>query len=135
MISLKSFRVLANKYSQKQQSSATQAAKVTPLLNNILALDSLIGFNQVMIIHHTDCGTTHFTNEGVRAVLTERDAGAAKEAGVAKIDFEAINDLPGSVARDVKFLKENKLVREELKGSIKGYLYDIEDGSLKEISA
>jgi carbonic anhydrase len=88
-----------------------------------------------MIIHHTDCGTTHFTNEGVRAVLTERDAGAAKEAGVEKIDFEAINDLPGTVARDVKFLKENKLVREELKGSIKGYLYDIEDGSLKEISA
>lgn len=88
-----------------------------------------------MIIHHTDCGTTHFTNEGVRQVLCERNGQAAKTAGIESVDFGAISDLPASLIRDVKFLKENELVREELKGSIKGYLYDIEKGSLEEVGA
>jgi carbonic anhydrase len=87
-----------------------------------------------MVIHHTDCGTTHFTNEQVRGVLSQRNEDAAKEAGIEGVDFGAINDLPKSVERDIKFLKESKLVREELKKNIKGYLYDIEKGSLEEFS-
>jgi carbonic anhydrase len=53
---------------------------------------------------------------------------------VESVDFGAVSDLQKSVARDMKFLKESKLVREELKENIKGYLYDIEKGSLEEIS-
>lgn len=87
-----------------------------------------------MIIHHTDCGSTHFTNEQVRGVLTQRDARAAAEMEVESVDFGAVSNLPNSIVRDIKFLKESKLVREELKENIKGYLYDIEKGSLEEIS-
>ncbi|KAH7304679.1 carbonic anhydrase [Stachybotrys elegans] len=108
--------------------------QVKPLLNDILALDNLITFEQVMIIHHTDCGSTHFTNEQVRGVLTQRDPQAAAEMNVESVDFGAVSNLPDSVVRDVKFLKEHKLMREELKENIKGYLYDIEKGSLEEIS-
>jgi carbonic anhydrase len=70
----------------------------------------------------------------VRGVLSQRNEDAAKEAGIEGVDFGAINDLPKSVERDIKFLKESKLVREELKKNIKGYLYDIEKGSLEEFS-
>jgi carbonic anhydrase len=73
-----------------------------------------------MIIHHTDCGSTHFTNEEVRSVLTQRDPRAAAEIEVESVDFGAVSDLSNSVVRDVKFLKESKLVREELKKNIKG---------------
>ncbi|KAG7000442.1 hypothetical protein FOFC_03412 [Fusarium oxysporum] len=107
--------------------------QVKPLLNDILALDNLITFKQVMIIHHTDCGSTHFTNEEVRSVLRQRAPRAAAEMKVESVDFGAVSDLPNSVVRDVKFLKESKLVREELKENIKGYLYDIKTGSLEEI--
>jgi carbonic anhydrase len=87
-----------------------------------------------MVIHHTDCGSTHFTNEQVRGVLTQRDPQAAAEMKVESVDFGAVSNLPDSVIRDIKFLKESKLIREELKENIKGYLYDIEKGSLAEIS-
>lgn len=104
--------------------------QVKPLLNDILALDNLLVFNQVMIIHHTDCGTTHFTNEQVRGVVIARDP----EAKVENVDYGEIDDLPKSVVRDVKFLKGSKLVRSELKEKIRGFLYDIETGELCEIS-
>lgn len=104
--------------------------QVKPLLNDILALDNLLAFTQIIIIHHTDCGTTHFTNEQVRDVVGTRDP----EVDVKNVDYGAINDLPKSIVRDVKFLKESKVVREELKETIKGFLYDIESGNLKEIS-
>lgn len=83
-----------------------------------------------MIIHHTDCGTTHFTNEQVRGVVIARDP----EAKVENVDYGEIDDLPKSVVRDVKFLKGSKLVRSELKEKIRGFLYDIETGELCEIS-
>lgn len=104
--------------------------QVKPLLNDIVALDNLLGFNQVMIIHHTDCGTTHFTNEQVRGVIIARDP----EAKVENVDYGEISDLPKSVVRDVEFLKERKEVRGELKEKIRGFLYDIETGELGEIT-
>ncbi|TID22815.1 hypothetical protein E6O75_ATG01989 [Venturia nashicola] len=103
--------------------------QVKPLLNDILALDNLLVFNQVMIIHHTDCGTTHFTNEQVRGVVIARDP----EVEVEHVDYGEISDLPKSVITDVRFLKERKEVRSELKEKIRGFLYDIETGGLSEI--
>ncbi|TLD35645.1 hypothetical protein E2P81_ATG01948 [Venturia nashicola] len=103
--------------------------QVKPLLNDILALDNLLVFNQVMIIHHTDCGTTHFTNEQVRGVVIARDP----EAEVEHVDYGEISDLPMSVITDVRFLKERKEVRSELREKIRGFLYDIETGGLSEI--
>lgn len=83
-----------------------------------------------MIIHHTDCGTTHFTNEQVRGVVITRDP----EAKVENVDYGEIRDLPKSVVRDVKFLRGRKEVRSELKEKIRGFLYDIETGELGEIA-
>lgn len=103
--------------------------QVKPLLNDIVALDNLLVFNQVMIIHHTDCGTTHFTNEQVRSVVLARDPGAKVEG----VDYGEISDLPGSVIRDVEFLRERKEVRGELKEKIRGFLYDIVTGELGEV--
>ncbi|EGU73896.1 hypothetical protein FOXB_15594 [Fusarium oxysporum f. sp. conglutinans Fo5176] len=87
----------------------------------------------ILGLNFGDCGSTHFTNEEVRSVLRQRAPRAAAEMKVESVDFGAVSDLPNSVVRDVKFLKESKLVREELKENIKGYLYDIKTGSLEEI--
>ncbi|KAK1990169.1 hypothetical protein LX36DRAFT_740164 [Colletotrichum falcatum] len=88
----------------------------------------------ILGLNFADCRSTHFTNEKVRGVLAQRDPRAAAELNVESVDFGAVSNLPDSVVRDIRFLKENALVREELKENIKGYLYDIEKGSLEEIS-
>ncbi|KAK2041710.1 hypothetical protein LZ31DRAFT_586343 [Colletotrichum somersetense] len=88
----------------------------------------------ILGLNFGDCGSTHFTNEKVREVLTQRDLQAAAEMKVESVDFGAVSNLRNSVVTDIKFLKESKLIREELKEDIKGYLYDIENGGLEEIS-
>lgn len=70
----------------------------------------------------------------MRGVLIQQDPRAAIEIKVESINFSAVSNLSNSVVKDIKFLKESKLMREELKENIKGYFYNIEKGSLEEIS-
>jgi carbonic anhydrase len=41
-------------------------------INDILALDGFMKINDIVIIHHTDCGTTHFKDPVIREGLKER---------------------------------------------------------------
>lgn len=45
-------------------------------INDILALDGFVKINDIVIVHHTDCGTTHFKDplirEGLKARLLEK---------------------------------------------------------------
>lgn len=103
--------------------------QVTTLLNDILALETLLTFEEVVIIHHTDCGTTYFTNEELRSTLFARDAEAAEAAGVADAEFGAIGDLKEGVVRDVQLLRGCGLVREAL--SIRGLFMILRRGVWK----
>lgn len=57
-------------------------------LRDVLILDNMFQLESVAIIHHTDCGTTHFTNEGVSEMIKGR---VSKEhwGCVDEIDFGA----------------------------------------------
>jgi carbonic anhydrase len=41
--------------------------------------------------------------------------------------------LEESVREDVRLLKEQNFVRQELRDNVKGYVYDIKTGKLKEV--
>lgn len=41
-------------------------------ITDILALDQLVGLEEIMVIHHTDCGTLRYTNEGMRQKVIAR---------------------------------------------------------------
>jgi carbonic anhydrase len=45
---------------------------VTHCIPDILALDGFLRIDDILIVHHTDCGTTHFKNIAIRAGLKER---------------------------------------------------------------
>ncbi|KAF2733051.1 carbonic anhydrase [Polyplosphaeria fusca] len=109
--------------------------QVRPLFNDILALDYLLQFEQVIIVHHTDCGTLAFTSDQVRGVLKERDPAAAAAADVDHGHFCGIGDIEQSVVDDLRLLKNSGLVREGMKGGVKGFLLDIETGKLKAVEA
>jgi carbonic anhydrase len=42
------------------------------VINDILALDAFIKFSDIIVVHHTDCGSTYFTEELVRNDLKSR---------------------------------------------------------------
>jgi carbonic anhydrase len=59
-------------------------------INDILALDEFVKINDILVVHHTDCGTTHFKDplirEGLKARLPE------KEKEIDGMSFGAIDE-------------------------------------------
>ncbi len=86
----------------------------------------LLGTNEVAVIHHTDCGMMTFTNEALRAKVRE-ELGA--DAG--DIDFLPFTDLEQSVREDVAFLKSSPLIPDGV--VIRGFVYDVRTGKLREV--
>ncbi|KAL6901255.1 hypothetical protein GGI43DRAFT_433944 [Trichoderma evansii] len=66
-------------------------------VNDIVVLNSLIGINEIVLIHHTDCGLTHKSTDYVREKIEGISALEAK-----KIDFEDldIKDFEVSMKND-----------------------------------
>ncbi|KAK9329341.1 carbonic anhydrase [Lipomyces starkeyi] len=116
-------------------------------LTDIVGLDSFFGLSTVMIIHHTDCGLTHATNEKIRHILKQRlpedptidtlEFGEIKKRvlpffAARKSVSDKVFSLEMSVLEDMQFLRNSPLVRADL--VIKGYLYDLETGRLTEVN-
>lgn len=63
---------------------------------DILALDSLVNLQNLFVIHHTDCGTTHFQDNKIQAILKDRVPEKAEDIG--KMEFGMIKEYDQSVA-------------------------------------
>ncbi|EED19837.1 conserved hypothetical protein [Talaromyces stipitatus ATCC 10500] len=103
--------------------------RVGPLVNDIVALDVFIGMKEIMVVHHTDCGTTHYSDQMIREVVNARVPGSVGQDGT----FGAIEDLEQSVRDDVDILKHSPLVRTELAEHTHGFIFDIESGLVKAV--
>lgn len=98
-----------------------------PALNDIIALDHFLGFTDIMVVHHTDCGALHFTDEQVRKTIRKR---GPNDKSVDDATFGAIKNLEQSVRDDLAVIKSYPLLRKELADRSHGYIYDIKTGLL-----
>jgi carbonic anhydrase len=101
--------------------------RVQDALRSIVISQRLLGTNEVLVIHHTDCGMQTFQNEDLYAKVQE-DLGA----DASDIDFLPFPDLEQSVRDDVKFLKDSPLVPDDV--SVRGFVYDVKNGKLSEVN-
>lgn len=60
----------------------TVAGHPQAAVNGILALDLALGIREILILHHTDCGSTMWTEESVREGLKGRCGGQHLEGRV-----------------------------------------------------
>ncbi|KAI9932463.1 hypothetical protein ASPWEDRAFT_177937 [Aspergillus wentii DTO 134E9] len=97
---------------------------------DILGLEALFGLDHIMIIHHTDCGLMHTTDEEIRTGLKPKFPGHQNLEGM---KFGEIKDLKQSVVDDMNFLRRSPLIRKDI--DIRGFIYGIEDGTLNEVTA
>ncbi|KAH7137355.1 carbonic anhydrase [Dactylonectria estremocensis] len=101
---------------------------------DISVLDALFTIDEIAIIHHTDCGTTHFKEEQVREyVKTHTDEAHSSE--VDKMVFGANADIEKSVKEDLAWVRTHPMIREQLKGGCQGFVFDIKTGELKKVGA
>ncbi|KAJ0413468.1 carbonic anhydrase [Aspergillus carlsbadensis] len=115
--------------------SRNSGARTRPALANLLALDELVGLETVLVIGHTDCGAHNFDEDTIKERLRERalksSAPSDSARDIEELDFGKIHgSIEQSVQGDVNFLITSPLVREELKGSVFGLVFDIDTGKL-----
>ncbi|HEX5503199.1 MAG TPA: carbonic anhydrase [Thermomicrobiales bacterium] len=101
--------------------------RATPDAIRSLAIsEQLLGTEQVVVIHHTDCGMLTFHNEELRRLLAERLGAEASE-----IDFLPFTDLAQSVRDDVAALRDSPLIPRDV--PVAGYIYDVRTGRLQPV--
>jgi len=104
----------------------------------------LLGTAEWFVIHHTDCGMEFFTNEVISDLLASSletaalgpegfyDVGTGPGSPeAANIDWLCITDQTGSVADDVRRIRNHPLVPAGI--AIYGYVYDVKTGRLNEV--
>jgi len=102
--------------------------RVEPQIPGILAVDTLFNFEEIAVIHHTDCGATMFTKQDVSRVIKTRAPARADE--IDKLEFGDFKDLAGSVKDDLKILRGNPYLSKQLREHAHGYVFDIKTGEV-----
>ncbi|KAL4887491.1 carbonic anhydrase [Aspergillus karnatakaensis] len=105
------------------------AGRMAPQLNNMLFLDHILQFTDIMIIHHTDCSAELLSNSDVCESLIQRAPEASGKVG--GLTFPGFEDLERSVLEDVQLVKRSPLVRKELAERTRGFVYDLKTGEVR----
>ncbi|KAJ2983203.1 hypothetical protein NQ176_g865 [Zarea fungicola] len=107
--------------------------RVHGMLEYIVALDTLFEVQDIMIIHHSDCGATHLDKESLHQRVLALD-GATQE-DVENLWSPDYKDLKDSLHEDVALIREYRFIRPELKARTRGYKYDIKTGILSLVAS
>jgi carbonic anhydrase len=86
----------------------------------------LLGTEEIVLMHHTDCGMLTFTDDQFKADI-ERDTGIRPEWAA-----EAFPDLEGDVRQSMARIQASPFVPH--KDSVRGFVYEVETGRLREVS-
>lgn len=92
-------------------------------IRSLIISSRLLGTNEYLVIHHTDCGMLTFTNEDLQQKLREETGQDASE-----IDFLPFSDLEQSVRDDVHRIQGSPFIPEGI--SVRGFVYDVRSGRL-----
>jgi carbonic anhydrase len=87
----------------------------------------LLGTEEIILMHHTDCGMLTFTDEDFRRSLQE-------EVGIKPSwATEAFSDLEEDVRQSVARIKASPFIPH--KDGVRGFIYEVETGRLREVGA
>jgi carbonic anhydrase len=100
---------------------------VTDEAHRSLAISqNLLGTEEIVIIHHTDCGMVTFSDEDFAQRL-ESETGSRPPWNA-----QAFEDLDVDVRDSIKRIRESPFVPRT--DSVRGFVYEVETGRLREVS-
>jgi carbonic anhydrase len=97
-------------------------------IRSLIISSHLLGTNEYIVIHHTDCGMLTFSNQDLQRKLADETGTDASD-----IDFLPFPDLEQSVRDDVNRIKESPFIPQDI--SVRGFVYDCGTGRLTEVPA
>ena len=86
----------------------------------------LLGTEEIILIHHTDCGMLTFGDDEFRRQV-QQDTGIKPEWAA-----EAFDDLDEDVRQSIARIKASPFIPK--KDSVRGFVYEVETGKLREVS-
>jgi len=114
-------------------------------IRSLVISHKLLGTNQWLVIHHTDCGMETFNNEIMNQLLSESLSTATvdkegwknlvkgKGSSEARfVNWLTISNQKQSVIEDLSRIRSHPLVNPDI--VIRGYIYDVRTGLLSEVN-
>jgi carbonic anhydrase len=86
----------------------------------------LLGTEEIILIHHTDCGMLTFTDDEFRHQIQQ-------ETGIKPVwAAETFDDLEEDVRQSIARIRNSPFIPK--KDQIRGFVYDVETGRLNEVT-
>jgi carbonic anhydrase len=95
-------------------------------IRSLVISQRLLGTEEVIVIHHTDCGMLTFTDGAVKDLI-EQDTGIRPSFAL-----EAFPDADSDVVQTIARIKASPFIPN--KDNIRGFVYEVETGKLREVS-
>jgi carbonic anhydrase len=96
-------------------------------IRSLVISTTLLGTDEIAVIHHTDCGMLKFTNADLRKKLSDERGVDASD-----VDFLPFPDLEQSVRDDVATIKASPLLPDGTE--VTGWVYDVKTGKISPVS-
>ncbi len=95
------------------------------VLRSLVISQRLLGTEEIILIHHTDCGMVTFQDDAVKDDI-EAETGIRPSFAL-----EAFSDPEEDVRQSIRRIKANPFV--PVKDKIRGFVYDVKTGQLNEV--
>lgn len=95
------------------------------VIRSLTISQRLLGTQEIILIHHTDCGMLTFSDDEVRARI-QADVGIKPH-----FPMESFSDLEEDVRQSIARIKASPFVPN--KDNVRGFVYEVETGRLREI--
>jgi carbonic anhydrase len=94
-------------------------------IRSLAISQSLLGTEEVILIHHTDCGMLTFTDEEFKAQM--REATGEEPSW----NPGAFSDIDENLRESIGRITQSPFIPHK---NVRGFVFDVKDGSLREVS-
>ena len=95
-------------------------------IRSLVISQRLLGTEEILLIHHTDCGMLTFTDDAFKRSVQD-DVGIKPEWAA-----EAFPDLDEDVRQSIARIRASPFIPR--KDSVRGFVYEVETGRLREVT-
>ena len=95
------------------------------VIRSLAISQRLLGTNEIVLIHHTDCGMLTFRDDDVKAQI-EADTGIRPPFAL-----EAFPDPDADVRQTIARIKASPFIPQ--RDAVRGFVYEVETGRLREV--
>jgi carbonic anhydrase len=93
------------------------------VVRSLVVSQRLLGTRHIILVHHTDCGMTTFTDDGMKAEIQ------AETGFKPSFSLESFSDPDDNVRESILRIETNPFIPH--KDSVRGFVFEVETGKLR----